>query len=674
MTAVRTRTFGALAERFEFRLLLNFAYAIAAYLFVLRFVFPGFVGPLAAFHDDMYIGPNLAALGIPYDAFLSWPRPVIWLIIRLGGQLGFEGSVAFTTAITLLALALALTLVERYLLRRTIPWWLALGTLMLAMTGGNFYFVAGYDIGTSAAIVFGLLGIAIAEAGDPMPKTYVVVLALYVLSALTKESFLPALVVYGVARSLRRPFDARNVAFLGLPFVAGGVALADGQFAHSTFVELGSSATNPYRISLAPASIAACARFYLAPLANWGFALLLLSCAAGIWINGRVRAGIAMATAAFSLYLPYLVLPNHQLAYYQWAPMPLLMLLVPLAWTPNGAMVQTPPAATRQVRRAAQLAILVSLALAIVAFGIGDDSPFGRWSLQEQNYNRAVLAGVRSQAPQLRNARSALVVGVSNVFQPWLEADFLSRDVGFTGTWYLAQRPDDRPIGSQRNARPIAYDAIVWTDYDLVIVFAPDGQLAGTYRGDEIARLARAAGRGNGSNLALVADLARRGVPASDVSSAPPGQPAATNQPLTFPDGLAYAPGRQPGVAGADGVYPSTTPHDPACCWIGPDAVLPVAVRAGTRTLELSVYLPSYSPFEPHGQRVTISAPQAGTSTRLVPLGSSDLIVHFSERAARNEVVTLHVHSAVAIVPAEIGLNGDRRHLALIVRSVRDRP
>jgi hypothetical protein len=664
------RGLSSILDTFAYRLFVNCLFASLAYLFVIQVIFPKYIAPLAAFHEDMYIGADMAALGLPFATFLFWPRPVLWLLIRLGGQLGFEGSVIFTTAITLISLALALTLLERFVLRRVIPWWLSLGTLMLAMAGANFYFVAGYDIGTSAALFFGLAGIYVAESRKPTPATVLLTLLLFILSSLTKESFLPALGIYGIARALRRPFSRANAIFMALPFLAAAVALIDARLVHSMFVVLSSGAENPYRISLAPPSLLESAAFYIAPLENVPLIVLLLCCAFGVWINGRARIAIGLLTASLALYLPYLILPNHRLGYYQWAPMPLLMLLVPVAWTPrtDAAGEPRPELGTPRVRLAARAAIVVALIFAIVGLGAAEYSPFGNWSLGQQEYNRSVIAGIRSLEPALRSAKTVLVVGVSNVFHPWSHAEFLSRELGFSGMWYVAAAPGERPIGSQAHAQPIAYDRIRWSDYDLVVVFANDGRLAGSYRGSQVEDIARSRGA-KLSNLDVVAVLQARGA-----QSAPSAAPeAATNTRGTLPRGLSYAAAQQPGPGGLDGLYASDVADDPSCCWISPEAILPATVTAGTRELDLHVYLPDYPPFAQHGQTITLSAPETGILTRTVPIGSSDVIVQLSHPSARNGLVRLSVRSSTAIVPADLGLGEDRRHLALIVRSVEDR-
>jgi hypothetical protein len=422
---------------------------------------------------------------------------------------------------------------------------------------------------------------------------------------------------------------------------------------------------------VAPLSVLSLAGFYLAPLDNAAFLVLALCCAAGIWINGRIRPAIGLLIASLALYLPYLVLPNHRLEYYQWAPMPLLVLLVPLAWTPKTGVAGEPEveAGTPRIRLITRTAIVAALIFAIVGLGAAEYSPFSNWALGEQNYNRSAMAAARTLKPALRGADSVLVVGVSNVFHPWHHAELLSRELGFTGTWYVAAGPADRPIDPQPHARPIPYDQIHWSDYDEVVVFTDDGRLVGSYRGDEVEALAKRSGWSRMSNRDVVAAL--QGRTAQPV--VPVAQSSASDTTVTVPRGLSSAAEQQPGSQEPNGLYASTSRDGASCCWIAPEAVLPVLVDAGTRDLDIRVYLPSYQPFQRQGQSITISAPETGTSTHTVPLGNSDVIVHLVHPVSKAGVVRLHVRSAAVLVPSALGINGDQRRLALIVRSVEAR-
>jgi hypothetical protein len=96
-------------------------------------------------------------------------------------------------------------------------------------------------------------------------------------------------------------------------------------------------------------------------------------------------------------------------------------------------------------------------------------------------------------------------------------------------------------------------------------------------------------------------------------------------------------------------------------------------VTAGTRELDMHVYLPDYAPFQRNGQTMTISALETGTITRAVPVGSSNVFVQLLHASAGTGVVRLRVRSSAVLVPADVGIGRDQRHLALIVRSVEDR-
>jgi hypothetical protein len=676
--------FEIIRRRFSYRLGINIVLAALAYVVVLEFIYPGYFAPLAAFHDDMYIPADLAANGSDFSTYLVWPRPVLWLTLLLFGETGFEGSVVLVTCVTILALALALTLLERRFTRLPLPWWLKLGSLMLAMAGPSFYFEAGYDLGTMLAMVFGLIGILVWESRGPALGATVLTLSCYVMSALAKESFLPALVVYGIARAFSSRPGLGRFVIVALPVIAAAIAFVDSQLSHSVFVAVNAAKDNPYRMSLSPSTILVTAGFYLSPLDNVAFFALAAACALGAWVNRTVALVATVIAAAFSLYVPYLLLPNHQLGYYQWAAMPLLMLAVPASWPPTSDAINVRPReatgwlASRPRAVYARAAIALSLAAAIIGFGRAEEhSPFATWSLQEQEYNRSVMAAIRSLAPVVRTSNSIVVCGLVNVFHPWHHASFVSHDLQYRGTWAVAVAPGDRPIATQGGARPVPYEKIDWHEYDLVVVFTADGKTARAYRARDVADAAARARRSHLSNVALASMLqmpsGARTLGLTNDANADTAQPTKTESSVV-PPGLTYDHAEPTAVRSIDGLYPSLPADSGSCCWIGPDAVLPVRVAARSHAVMVRVYLPAYAPFQQRGQKVTISAHGAETVTRIVSPGLTDLRLPLESAAQHEFVLPLHLHSVISVVPAELGMSGDKRHLSLIVRSASAQP
>jgi hypothetical protein len=443
-----------------------------AYFLTLQFIFPKYVALPAAFHSDMYSAAKFVADGSNFMTFLSWPRPLYFETLLLAGHLGFEGSLIFLTAILIVDLALAVTLLERFVLRHSIPWWIALGALLLAMTGPGFYAQPAFDVGYHVAFLFGLLGIYAWESRVPEhPIGALSATGLFfILSALANEGFIPALVVYGAVAAFReRHSRITAVALLALPLLAVAVSFADSRITHSPFVMLNAAKDYPYRIDLSLRSLLHCSLYYLSSLIDPAFLALLAACAAGLWLRRRLLAGAIVVVAGLSLYLPYILLPNHINELYQWAPMPVLMLLVPLAWSG--------PAERARSGLAANVAIAASLIFAIL-FQSTQYSDQKNWYRVVLDQNRSVMAGVHSIQPQIARSHAILVRGLSFITHPWAQnAEFLSRELGFSGEWTVVTEPGYPAIDTQPHARPLQGGRIDLRDYDLVIVFNGAGKL-----------------------------------------------------------------------------------------------------------------------------------------------------------------------------------------------------
>ena len=120
-------------------------------------------------------------------------------------------------------------------------------------------------------------------------------------------------------------------------------------------------------------------------------------------------------------------------------------------------------------------ALALSIATTLLYFR--DGNVFENWSLHQQDINRALLSGIRSVRPQLRLAKSVLVVGLVPPFHPWITPDFLRLDLGYRGDWVLAVDPDGyRPPPPTKS---VLYESIRLSDYDLIVIFGSDGRLIG---------------------------------------------------------------------------------------------------------------------------------------------------------------------------------------------------
>ncbi len=609
------------------------AYALALWLF-----FPGYLALPVPYHPDMYWSVNLVAGGLHFGSFLSWPRPLFYEMLFVAGHFGLVGSLLFLDAIVLLDLALAVVLLERVILHRTIPWLIVLGTLLFAMVGPGFYSQPGFDVGFHIALLCGLLGVYVLELQlqDHLVAALCLTGLLFVLSALANEGLLPALAIYGTVSAFRnRRSPAIAAALAALPLLAVAAAFGDSQLTHSPFVAMNATGAYPYRIDLAPSSVLHCALFYLSSLLNAGFLVLLAAIGFGLWLQRRLKVGAILTVAALSLYLPYCVLPNHLDVTYQWVPMPLLMLLVPLAWVRSG----NGPA------RGLKIDIIARTALGLaLLFAIGFQSTQGidqkHWYEISLNQNRSVIADLHSIEPRISAAHSIIVCGLGFGRWPFMEsAAFLSHALNFHGSWTVATEPGYPPIGNQVNARPIDYAQIRWGDYDLIIIFDRDGHLAGAYTSKEFrARVARL-GLERLSNRGLV-DLLE----------------------LYYPPGI--VPPKSWAAGARQGLYLDTAPD--LCCFLSGSSSLVLEKPAGAREVVFTFDVPHTVPFAGRPERVAVSfnGVAAGPPVTL-NAGVHEVRFALAPPLAKSARITATMRMSVAYVPKQIGMNDDTRLLSI---------
>ncbi|HTU83871.1 MAG TPA: hypothetical protein VMF61_17235 [Candidatus Acidoferrales bacterium] len=642
----------ARATPFVLRLATFLVLAAVAWALALRFIYPGYIPPFVPFHSDEYQGVDLAHLGLGAGDLLGWPRPLAFLTFFLAGHLGLTGSLVFYTLLTLFDLALAMTIFERYFLRARIAWWIALAAFVFAIAGPGFYFSVGYDLEFSLAAFFGLWGICAWEARSPRPPacdgSLVLCAIFFTLSTLSKESFVPVLVLYGVAAAFFRGPLARpyRIALLVIPFVAVAIAFADDRIVGSPFVNLNAPSSQPYGISLSPASLVSTAGWYLQPLFNVGFVAFLLVCGWCAWLQRRAGLAAGIAVMAFSLYAPYLLLPSHLDVCYQWVAMPLLMLLVPLALVP----------AERAARSFwwQKTAAVACAAGAVLLFGASSAAtPQAQYLLDQQRVNQRILAALDAEAPALRGAGNVLVVGLATPLHPWAHAAFLEKRLDFHGVWTVASQPDDYPIDVQPDARPIDYRRIVWSRFDRILIFDDDGDLVAADTPAQLRAAAARLGVLKQSNARIVAELRGNGLAGGSAAS-------------IYPSGV--DPFDSDAVAAAHGLYPDTAAA--SCCFLARRASFTLRKPAGARTAVFTFYVPDFAPFARARQRVTFRFDGMPAGSAEVPVGAHDVPVAFPPSLVAKSAVTASLAMSIAFVPNRIGVSDDDRTLSVVLTQV----
>ena len=266
-----------------------FAVTIAVYLFVLKFVFPGYIRPFSPHHNDFYIPPGLA-----FDEFSLWqhlhfPRPAAFFLVEWAGLLGLKGWILVFIAIALLNVFAVIRLSERLAGREAYPPWVLL-YLLLVLAQPCFYMDYVHDAGATASLLYILLAmhawLSFKETGRKRYLGFCFIL--FLLTWMTKETyFLSALVFWGV-ETIRAGIELRRAALLTLGALAATFAVGMllkrllDQPVFQPPLEPGS----PYYITLAADSVL---RSY--PGCSW------LSSRRSAWASSSARSALSGATA-----------------------------------------------------------------------------------------------------------------------------------------------------------------------------------------------------------------------------------------------------------------------------------------------------------------------------------------------------------------------------------------
>jgi hypothetical protein len=299
-----------------------FAATVAVYLFVLKFVFPGYIRPFSPHHNDFYIPPGLAFDEFSFWQHLHFPRPAAFFLVEWAGLLGLNGWILVFIAIALLNVFALIRLSERLAGRAAYPPWVLL-YLLLVLAQPCFYMDYVHDAGATASLLYILLAmhawLSFKETGRKRYLGFCFIL--FLLTWLTKETyFLSALVFWGV-ETIRTRDKLRRAALLTLGALAAtfAVGLLQSVFSINPFFSAHSSPSSPYYISFAAASVLRSYAKLLQALftpVSLGIVLLALC---SLWRNRTALLyGAALFVAGLVALLPNSVLPNHIDLMYAW--------------------------------------------------------------------------------------------------------------------------------------------------------------------------------------------------------------------------------------------------------------------------------------------------------------------------------------------------------------------
>ena len=476
-----------------------FAAAVAVYLFVLKFVFPGYIRPFSPHHNDFYIPPGLAFDEFSFWQHLHFPRPAGFFLLELTGLLGLNGWVLVFILIALLNVVAVVRLSERLAGRRAYPPW-ALLYMLLVLTHPCFYMDYVHDALATASLLYILLAMhAWLSFKETNRRRYLgFCFVLFLLAWMTKETyFLSALVFWGV-ETIRSRDKLRRAA--GLTLVALAATFAVGLllevFSINPFISTHSSPGSPYYISFAAASVARCyfqlLQSLFTPLSLGSVLLALCS----LWRNrSMLFYGAALFVAGLVALLPNSVLPNHIDLMYAWTG-------ACLAFSPVLFIDWRPP-----LRLSSRGAVPVAVALLLGYAAVRANRPAydqWNWNLAQERSNRNIIQSF----PDLKQApgRHFLASGVSVPFHPWTTSSFIRAKFGPHRDWTVIQPRGSHPVSKP----PVAFvDAaqVDITRFDQAFGYAEDGRLLRHWNAAELQRLAAGGGADRVLQPALIEPL-----------------------------------------------------------------------------------------------------------------------------------------------------------------------
>jgi hypothetical protein len=118
------------------------------------------------------------------------------------------------------------------------------------------------------------------------------------------------------------------------------------------------------------------------------------------------------------------------------------------------------------------------------------------------------------------------------------------------------------------------------------------------------------------------------------------------------------------------GVYPEPADLAQTCCWIGDDAYFIVVVSPRANNLVLTIYEPAIKAVTESQSVSLIDAAGRVASSHSVAAGAQMIRLRLPKNVVQSGVASIHLRAGRSFVPRAIGMNGDTRHLALILRAV----
>ena len=457
--------------------------AVLAYWACLQFVFPGYFSPLDPLHSDYYLVPGITADGEPFSEKLHYPRPLGFLVVWTIGHLGLAGATAVIVSVALINAALMVELWRR-LAPFALSWWAVAIYLASLFAHPQFYLNHSHDTMATLSLAYLLLAM---HAWLSWRRTggstwYVVAWLLLFALAFTKETYYPAVLLFWLVQVFDIPPGRRKTAvgFLAAVAALQVVAVAVNLNARNAFIQPSADSTDPYFMSLVPASLAAA----LGTLLSYLFtpataAVTACSLVVGFATKSLRLLAAVLFVAGLSALLPHAVLPNHLSPEYGWVGA--VLCLSPILLISRSSLAVWLPGQLHPRLTTLTAAAFAGVGAISVAGWALDRGPYElhRWRTDQQQ----ILGNIQRALPGLRaapaNAREILVTGLKSPFHPfYIEhyESYVAFEFGRERRWTVTMMRG-APRGGEDLVRRVGVEDVNLADFDLVFVFDPQGRL-----------------------------------------------------------------------------------------------------------------------------------------------------------------------------------------------------
>ena len=496
------------------RFALALGLALLAYWACLQFVFPGYFAPLDPLHSDYYLIPGITADGEPLSEKFHYPRPLGFLVLWTMGHLGLAGATAVIVAVTLINAALMVELWRR-LAPFALSWWAVVLYLASLFAHPQFYLNHSHDTMATLSLAYLLLAMHcwLSWRQGGRRSWYVAALLLLFVLAFTKETYYPAAMLFWLVQVFDIPAGRRRWA---VGFFAGVVALeltavAVNLGARNAFIQPSANPTDPYFMSLAPASLAAAfsklLSYLFTPVLAVVTALSLVPAFAGTEpaaSGGCVFRGRPLgAVAACGSAQPHRA--GVRMGRCRTLPVAHLADLPGRVW-PRCCLPQRLDVSPR----ATAIAFAAVSVISIVGWSLHRGPyEFHRWRTEQQQ----ILGNIQRALPRLRaapaDAREILVTGLKSPFHPfYIEhyESYIAFEFGRERRWTVTMMRD-APRGGDDLVRRVSVQDVDLTNFDLACTFDPDGRLLRQISKQELQQAAASSGETPPVDRILIPEL-----------------------------------------------------------------------------------------------------------------------------------------------------------------------